>query len=76
MLFRKEGDDDKWLRYATKGGHNFWIVSPTTSKDANDANGWAKCVEKGLHDPAEAATWTVGDGQKFTVQPAITCVRR
>jgi hypothetical protein len=76
VLFRKEGDGDKWLRYVTQGGNNYWMVGDTSDKDANKSVGWAHCVEKGLHDPAEAATWEVYDGQKFTVQPAITCVHR
>ena len=76
VLFRKEGDGNKWLRYVAYKGRNFWMVSLTANKDANDGTGWAKCVEKGLHDPAEAATWQVVVDGAYVEQPAVTCVHR
>ena len=65
----------KWLRYAASAeGTNNWVVSGTSGKDANNGSGWAHCVEKGLHDPAEAATWTVLSGGEWGVQATVTCV--
>ena len=76
VLFRKEGDGDTWLRYVA-GGFNWWMVGNTASKDANNGAGWAYCVEKGLHDPTEAATWKVLVSRgEWADQPAFTCVHR
>ena len=79
VLFRKEGDSGKWLRYTDEG---IWVVSSTASKNTNAAGnrGWAHCVEKGLHDPAEAGTWKVLDYGGFASAtplfcPPVTCVR-
>ena len=73
VLFRKEGDGDKWLMYVTTDGSNYWMVSTTASKDANNGGGWAYCNEKGLPDPTQAATWKVVDSGGFLKQPAVTC---
>ena len=77
-LFWKEGDGDMWLMYVTKGGLNCWMVGPTASKDAHNADGcWVRCVEAGLHDPTKAAAWkvhTIPEG--WEDQPTVTCVHR
>jgi hypothetical protein len=76
VLFRKEGDGEKWLWYASDAGRNFWVVGQTSDKDANNGCGWAYCVEKNLDDPADAATWGVRVGGAFENQPAVTCLHR
>ena len=76
VLFRKGGGGGQWLRYLTDQDRNYWMVSPTANKDANDDIGWAHCIETGLYDPAKAATWTVYDGGEWGAQPAVTCVHR
>ena len=64
VLYRKEGDDGKWLRYVA-GTSNHWKVSSTADKDANNNTAWAYCVEKGLADPSNAATWHVLNHASF-----------
>ena len=66
-LLQKEGDQDKWLRYAT---NNKWMVSPTSSKDENSCAAWMYS-EVGVADPALASKWTVWDGSVWKDQGSV-----
>ena len=71
MLLRQQEDPDMWLRYVTYDGLNTWIVSTTSSKDANVDVGVCFCVEKNLLHPTEAGTWKVAIGGVLVVQDTV-----
>ena len=62
-------------RYVTSKNLKTWMMSSTTSKDANDGLGRCHCVEKDLLDPVDAVTWKVWDGASFKTQTSIIVTR-
>eukprot|EP00729_Bicosta_minor_P010283 gene10283-biopygen325 len=67
-VFSKEGDADMWCYCAPDG---LWYVTDTEDKDANNDNGWAGSVEKGLAAPQLAKAWGVLVNGAWALQPAV-----
>ena len=78
-VYRKRGRDDDaalWLYLAPST--NTWQVDDTEGKDARSTSGWAGTVapvaDGTLPHEAPAGGWqvSVGGGQGFIAQPAVT----
>jgi hypothetical protein len=73
LLFQKQGDPEKWLRFSkTKK----WMFSPLSDKDANNAASWCKSVEDDVEHPSEVKSWTIyanGDKDESEVYAEMAC---
>jgi len=67
-IFSKDGDTDWWLVYAK---NNYWMVTDTESKVANDTTGYASSVNSGMSLPTETSLWQVLVDDEY-VQQAIS----
>ena len=67
-LYRKDGNPNLWL---LNNPNDYWVVSRNEDKVANNPNGWAHSVNKGLSLPTDASVWNVGDGKKWVEQAAV-----
>ncbi len=59
-LFRKLGDSQRWLVYASD---ERWSVQGTEAKAKNTTGGYAYGDEYGLALPQEMMAWRIGDGE-------------
>jgi hypothetical protein len=71
-LYRKRGDEGKWLRYSTVSAK--WTVSGTSDKEANNTTGWCISAELRLNNPLLAKSWEVFVDGSFTVQASAVAL--
>merc|ERR1711998_491736 len=71
-LYRKDSDSDVWLVFDKDGQ---WLVCDTDSKDANNGEGYAFCLEQGLKSPAGATKWMVLLGTTWEQQDSMAARR-
>jgi hypothetical protein len=65
FLFQKQGDPDKFLRYAANGA---WMVGDTKNKDENNNLGWAFSSNGQRYLPEDTGSWTVFSNGKWVDQ--------
>jgi len=68
-LFQKVCDPEKWLLY-TK--NDYWVVSNTVGKEANDGTGRCISVEFGLAHPTMATAWEVVQDGVFVAEAGMS----
>ena len=71
-LYRKVGDPHCWLRFAIGGR---WTVSNTKDKDANNSDGWAYSVTRGLSLPTDPSVWEVEGDEQPAMRVAAVSVQ-
>jgi hypothetical protein len=71
-LYRKVGDPHCWLWFAIDGA---WTVSNTGVKDANNNDGWAYSVTRGLSLPTDPSVWEVGGEEQPAMRVAAVSVQ-
>jgi hypothetical protein len=66
VLFQKEDDPTKWLRFNT---YRQWQITSNSSVDINDLLGWVYSVDVGLDHPSLVTKWN----SSIPTTGTITC---